>query len=281
MWVGGWRSEWVGGARGAGGGGGPWANSRTCTAAAPPTRVVDAIEQVHCTPPPASCKPPPPTRILALCWHPFPLPPQLLDAAEQQHRQLSSKEAHVAREAAAVLGELPRTFSRLQRIFGPQVAAPAHATPCRLPILRLPAHLPVRLPALLPAWLLTALRTCLLCLPQGPNALKLRDVVLRIRQGGAETTSDAQVRPWPPSAWGLAAPVILARSGQPRAIGGPNATLPPSCWLGPCSRWLVQARCGDLRAHPSHAGKATPLPWLCRWRPRCARWQSTPPSTSP
>lgn len=29
---------------------------------------------------------------------------------------------------------------------------------------------------------------------QGPNALKLRDVVLRIRQGGAETSSEAQVR---------------------------------------------------------------------------------------
>ncbi|KAL4430779.1 hypothetical protein ABPG75_006035 [Micractinium tetrahymenae] len=72
---------------------------------------------------------------------------KMLEAAEQQHRRLSSKEAQAAREAAAVLGELPRTFSRLQRIFG----------------------------------------------LQGPNALKLRDVVLRIKQGGAETTSEAQV----------------------------------------------------------------------------------------
>lgn len=54
--------------------------------------------------------------------HP-PLPgcPQKLDAAESQHRRLSSKEAVAAREVAAALGELPRTFSRLQRIFGVQV----------------------------------------------------------------------------------------------------------------------------------------------------------------
>ncbi|PRW58263.1 CDT1 chloroplastic [Chlorella sorokiniana] len=69
-----------------------------------------------------------------------------LDAAEQQHRRLSSKEAVAAREANAALSQLPRTFSRLQRIFG----------------------------------------------YQGPNALKLRDVVLRIKQA-AETTSEAQI----------------------------------------------------------------------------------------
>lgn len=49
------------------------------------------------------------------------LPPQKLDAAEQQHRRLSSKEAVEARDVSAALGQLPRTFSRLQRIFGFQV----------------------------------------------------------------------------------------------------------------------------------------------------------------
>ena len=70
----------------------------------------------------------------------------MLDAADQQHRRVSSKEAQAARESNAALGQLPRTFSRLQRIFG----------------------------------------------ARGPNALKLRDVVLRIKQS-AETSSELQI----------------------------------------------------------------------------------------
>lgn len=50
--------------------------------------------------------------------------PQKLEVAEQQHRRLSSKEAVAAREANAALSQLPRTFSRLQRIFGNQVRFP-------------------------------------------------------------------------------------------------------------------------------------------------------------
>ncbi|KAI7838998.1 hypothetical protein COHA_007238 [Chlorella ohadii] len=69
-----------------------------------------------------------------------------LDAAEQQHRRLSSKEAVAEREASGALAQLPKTLMRLQRIFG----------------------------------------------FQGPNAIKLKEVVQRIKQG-AETTSEAQI----------------------------------------------------------------------------------------
>lgn len=45
----------------------------------------------------------------------------MLEAAEQQHRRLSSKEAKERRQSNAALGELPRTYSRLQHIFGAKV----------------------------------------------------------------------------------------------------------------------------------------------------------------
>lgn len=72
---------------------------------------------------------------------------RMLDIAEQQHKRLSGPEAQKRRVSNAALGQLPRTFTRVQRIFG----------------------------------------------VQGPNALKLHDVVLRIKQGGLETTPEAQV----------------------------------------------------------------------------------------
>lgn len=42
----------------------------------------------------------------------------MLDTNDAASRALSSVEARAAREARAALGELPRTFSRVQRIFG-------------------------------------------------------------------------------------------------------------------------------------------------------------------
>ena len=56
------------------------------------------------------------------------LPPagkQMLEVNEQQHQRLSSKEAEAQREVNAALGALPRTFNRLQRIFGAQVRCAA------------------------------------------------------------------------------------------------------------------------------------------------------------
>ncbi len=59
-------------------------------------------------------------------------PPQKLDAAEQQHRRLSSKEAVAEREASGALAQLPKTLMRLQRIFGFQVrVGRVEAAACR------------------------------------------------------------------------------------------------------------------------------------------------------
>lgn len=150
--------------------------------------------------PKLSC-PIPPCLICSVFSHA--LLPQKLEVAEQQHRRLSSKEAVAAREANSALSQLPRTFSRLQRIFGYQVrlqgdgssafgalrgrhgtsvlCSQAAETLCSTAAgcHRPPActHLSIS-PS--PPY------------PQGPNALKLRDVVLRIKQG-AETTSEAQI----------------------------------------------------------------------------------------
>jgi hypothetical protein len=56
------------------------------------------------------------------CWT---RPLQKLEVAEQEHRRLSSHEARERRDSNAALGQLPRTFSRLQRIFGVQVGCVA------------------------------------------------------------------------------------------------------------------------------------------------------------
>lgn len=58
-----------------------------------------------------------------------------MSANDSQRRSLSTAEARKARERSLALGEMPRTYSRLQRIFG----------------------------------------------PAGPNALKLQEVVARIK----------------------------------------------------------------------------------------------------
>lgn len=49
-------------------------------------------------------------------------PVQMLDIAEQQHKRLSGPEAQERRVSNAALGQLPRTFTRVQRIFGVQVS---------------------------------------------------------------------------------------------------------------------------------------------------------------
>lgn len=48
----------------------------------------------------------------------MPPPPQMLDANDTAHRAFSSAEARATREARLAMGELPRTFARLMRIFG-------------------------------------------------------------------------------------------------------------------------------------------------------------------
>jgi hypothetical protein len=70
-----------------------------------------------------------------------------LEGNEAIHRRLSTQEARNARDAAAALGALPRTFARIKRIFG----------------------------------------------AKGPSAIKLNDVILKIKQGGAEMSSETEI----------------------------------------------------------------------------------------
>ncbi|KAL4524986.1 hypothetical protein Ndes2526B_g07171 [Nannochloris sp. 'desiccata'] len=70
-----------------------------------------------------------------------------LEGNEAIHRRLSTQDARTARDAAAALGALPRTFARIKRIFG----------------------------------------------ARGPSAMKINDMILEIKQGGAEMSSETEI----------------------------------------------------------------------------------------